>query len=56
MIDVKSCGYIPRNARTKKGKVNQRAKRIEWEHLIPVPFIFSKYGQEKSPNLYVLDS
>jgi len=25
-------------------------------HLVPVPFIFSKYGQEKSPDLYVLDS
>ena len=31
----KSCGYKPRNERTKKGKVNQRARRIEWEHLIP---------------------
>jgi len=35
MIDRKSCGYIPRNERTKKGNVNQRARRIEWEHLIP---------------------
>jgi deoxyribonuclease-1 len=35
MIDRESCGYIPRNIRTKKGKVNQRARRIEWEHLIP---------------------
>jgi deoxyribonuclease I len=35
MIDRKSCGYVPRNERTKKGKVNQRARRIEWEHLIP---------------------
>ena len=35
MIDKKSCGYMPRKERTKKGKVNQRAKRIEWEHLIP---------------------
>jgi len=35
MIDRESCGYIPRNERTKKGKVNQRARRIEWEHLIP---------------------
>ena len=25
-------------------------------HLANVPFIFSKYGQEKSPNLYVLNS
>ncbi len=35
MIDRKSCGYEPRNKRTKKGKVNQRTRRIEWEHLIP---------------------
>ena len=35
MIDRESCGYIPRNIRTKKGKINQRARRIEWEHLIP---------------------
>jgi len=35
MINKRSCGYIPRNMRTKKGKINQRAKRIEWEHLIP---------------------
>lgn len=35
MIYRESCGYKPRNERTKKGKVNQRARRIEWEHLIP---------------------
>jgi len=35
MIDKKSCGYIPRNKHTKKGKINIRAKRIEWEHIIP---------------------
>lgn len=35
MIDRKSCGYKPRNERTKKGNVNQRARRIEWEHVIP---------------------
>ena len=35
MIDRKSCGYKPRNERTKKGNINQRARRIEWEHLIP---------------------
>ncbi len=35
MIVRKSCGYEPRNERTKKGKVNQRARRIEWEHVIP---------------------
>ncbi|WP_304545982.1 endonuclease [Sulfurimonas microaerophilic] len=35
MIDRNSCGYMPRNEYTKKGKVNQRARRIEWEHIIP---------------------
>ena len=35
MIDKESCGYVPRNIRTKKGKINQRANRIEWEHMIP---------------------
>jgi deoxyribonuclease-1 len=33
--DADSCGYIPRNEFTKKGKVNARAKRIEWEHIVP---------------------
>jgi len=35
MIDKKSCGYVPRNKYTKKGKLNIRANRIEWEHAIP---------------------
>ena len=35
MIDKESCGYIPRIKITKKGKINQRANRIEWEHIIP---------------------
>ena len=35
MIDKSSCGYKPRNERTRKGNINKRAKRIEWEHLIP---------------------
>ena len=35
MINRKSCGYKPRNERTKKGKVNKRARRIEWEHIMP---------------------
>ena len=56
MIDKASCGYIPRNKFTKSGKINQRAKKIEWEHMTNVPFIFSKYGQEKSLKLYVVKS
>jgi deoxyribonuclease-1 len=35
MIDRNSCGYVPRNEYTKKGDKNQRATRIEWEHMIP---------------------
>jgi len=35
MIDRNSCGYKPRNERTKKGNTNQRARRIEWEHIMP---------------------
>ncbi len=33
--DADSCGYKPRNAVTRSGNVNQRAKRIEWEHIMP---------------------
>lgn len=32
---VPSEAYTPRNATAKKGKVNQRARRIEWEHIMP---------------------
>ena len=35
MVNRNSCGYKPRNERTKKGKINQRARRIEWEHVMP---------------------
>ena len=35
MIDRDSCGYVPRNEYTKGGKKNVRARRIEWEHIIP---------------------
>lgn len=27
--------YTPRNTHTKKGKINKRALRIEWEHIMP---------------------
>lgn len=32
---VPSEAYSPRNVKTKKGNINQRAKRIEWEHIMP---------------------
>lgn len=33
--DPTDCGYVPRNTFTRSGKVNQRALRIEWEHIVP---------------------
>lgn len=32
---TENCGYTARNEYTKKGNINQRAKRIEWEHVVP---------------------
>ncbi len=33
--DATHCGYVPRNTFTRSGNVNQRALRIEWEHIVP---------------------
>jgi deoxyribonuclease-1 len=33
--DPTRCGYIARNTYTRSGKVNVRALRIEWEHIVP---------------------
>ncbi|WP_282131123.1 endonuclease [Pseudoalteromonas aliena] len=33
--DPTNCGYVPRNTLTRSGKVNVRALRIEWEHIVP---------------------
>ena len=33
--DPSNCGYIPRKTLTSSGKVNVRALRIEWEHIVP---------------------
>jgi deoxyribonuclease-1 len=33
--DFKRCNYKPRNKLTRKGKVNKRALRKEWEHVVP---------------------
>lgn len=35
MIDKDSCGYRPRLPYYNSGKPNDRAKRIEWEHIVP---------------------
>jgi len=34
-VDHQSCGYKPKRPLTKKGKINKRAHRIEWEHVVP---------------------
>ncbi len=33
--DTTGCGYVPRLATTRSGKPNERAARIEWEHIVP---------------------
>ncbi|MDP8517961.1 endonuclease [Campylobacter coli] len=45
---VKSDLYTPRNEYTKKGKINQRAKRIEWEHIMPAQNFGRKEGGRKA--------
>jgi len=35
VVDKASCGYSPRKPFTRSGKVNKRANRIEWEHVLP---------------------
>jgi deoxyribonuclease I len=34
-VNHSSCGYKPKRPLTKKGKINKRAYRIEWEHIVP---------------------
>ncbi len=35
MVVPDNSKYTPRHSHTKKGKINWRAKRIEWEHVMP---------------------
>lgn len=35
VLDKDSCEYSPRKPFTRSGKVNKRANRIEWEHVLP---------------------
>ena len=34
-VEHKSCKYVPKHPKTKKGKKNKRAYRVEWEHVVP---------------------
>jgi len=39
VVDKESCGYVPRKPFTRSGKINIRANRIEWEHVLPASFM-----------------
>ena len=43
-LDPAGCGYEPRNPTTSSGRPNERATRIEWEHVIPA----SRFGRMRS--------
>jgi deoxyribonuclease I len=40
-VDHASCGYKPKRTHYKSGKINRRAHRIEWEHVVPA-YAFAK--------------
>jgi deoxyribonuclease I len=44
-VDHASCGYKPKRTHYKSGKINKRAYRIEWEHVVPA-HAFGKYFKE----------
>lgn len=44
MINRSSCGYLPRNELTKKGKLNMSTRRMGWEHIVPA----ENFGREFS--------
>lgn len=46
---------IPSQYRSEYSDYTNNRYKMDRGHLAEVPFIFSKYGQEKSPNLYVLN-
>ncbi len=41
------CGYRAKNPRTKKGKPNARAMRVEWEHVVPAKWLATGFGCEE---------
>lgn len=56
MIDRGSCGYMPRNEYTKKGKKNERARRIEWEHVIPAENFGRQFSCWRDGDMACVDS
>lgn len=39
-----TCGYIAKNPTTKKGKINARALRIEFEHVVPARMLTESFN------------
>jgi len=56
MIDRDSCGYVPRNEYTKSGKKNERARRIEFEHVVPAENFGRQFSCWRDGNLKCLSS
>lgn len=63
--DVEVCGYVPRNKKTKTGKPNGRAERVEWEHIVPASLFgktlkcWAKGGRKacrKDPSFKVMEA
>jgi len=48
MIDRESCGYKPKNAKTKSGKKNARAYRTEAEHIVPAENFYRQLACSKA--------
>ena len=51
-FDAKSCGYIPKRAKTKKGKINHRATRIEIEHISPAHSFGQSFLEWREPKKF----
>lgn len=47
-VDHGSCGYKPKRPFYKSGKVNKRAHRIEWEHVVPAHAFAKSFPEYKA--------
>tara|TARA_B100001094_G_scaffold330093_1_gene394441 strand:- start:276 stop:1037 length:762 start_codon:yes stop_codon:yes gene_type:complete len=52
VVDHRSCGYIPKRAKTKKGGRNKRAYRLEWEHIVPAHAFGQSFDAWKNKENY----
>lgn len=47
-VNHSSCGYTPKRPFTKAGKINKRAHRIEWEHVVPAHAFAKSFPEYKT--------